>query len=307
MWWKAYMTTFSVKFWGVRGSIPTPGRETARFGGNTSCIEVRLDGRLLIFDCGTGIRLLGGTLLGEKFKERIDILVTHTHWDHIQGFPFFAPIFIPGNVVHVWGPFQDQKSFSAVMASQMSYSYFPVESLALTSAPTYHDIGEGQQEVGAAKVRSLMFNHPIFNLGYRVDSEGKSMAYTGDHEPYYDLVYGDSKDLENFREQEEMQKWVDTMNHRAVDFVRGVDLLIADAQYTDQEYEKKRGWGHSTFNQTVKLALDAGVKRLVLFHHDPARSDRELLEIERTIRKSVQERGAKLKVHAAREGMRIEF
>jgi phosphoribosyl 1,2-cyclic phosphodiesterase len=301
------MATFAVKFWGVRGSIPTPGRETARYGGNTSCIEVRLDSNLLIFDCGTGIRLLGEALLNEKFNQRIDILVTHTHWDHIQGFPFFAPIFIPGSAIHVWGPFQDQKSFGAVMALQMSYSYFPVKSLELASGPVYHDIGEGQHDIGTANVKSLMFNHSVFNLGYRIDAEGKSMAYTGDHEPYYDIVYGESKDPENFREQEEIQRRVGEMNHRAVEFVRGVDLLIADAQYTDQEFEKKRGWGHSTFNQTVKLAIDAGVKRLVLFHHDPARSDRELMEIERTIRKSVQERGAKLKVYAAREGMQMEF
>lgn len=301
------MATFFVRFWGVRGSIPTPGKATAKYGGNTSCIEVRLDDRLLILDCGTGIRLLGGALLAEKYNRRIDILVTHTHWDHIQGFPFFEPLFVPGNSIHVWGPFQDQKSFSAVMASQMSYSYFPVEAFHLMSPPTYHDIGEGQHEIGGATIRSLMFNHPIFNLGYRIDAEGKSLVYTGDHEPYYDIVYGESTDPENFREQEEMRQRVDALNLRVVDFARGADLLIADAQYTDQEYEKKRGWGHSTFNQTVKLALDAGVKRLVLFHHDPARSDRELAEIERAIRKSVQDRGVRLKVYAAKEGMQIEF
>ncbi|MDQ7778920.1 MAG: MBL fold metallo-hydrolase, partial [Planctomycetota bacterium] len=118
-----------VKFWGVRGSIATPGKSTVKYGGNTSCIEVRVGNRLIVLDCGTGMRALSGALLQEKYTGRIDILVSHTHWDHIQGFPFFAPIFIPGSEVHVWGPMQDQKSFQEVMKSQMSYSYFPVESM----------------------------------------------------------------------------------------------------------------------------------------------------------------------------------
>ncbi|MDQ7778921.1 MAG: MBL fold metallo-hydrolase, partial [Planctomycetota bacterium] len=177
----------------------------------------------------------------------------------------------------------------------------------LASAPIYHDIGEGEFEAAGAKVRSMMFNHPIFNLGYRIEYEGVSMAYTGDHEPYYDVLYGGSSDLDNFQEQEEIQRWIQNINKRVVDFVKGADVLVADAQYTDAEYEKKRGWGHSSFDQTVHLALDAEIKKLFLFHHDPLRSDLELAEIERTLRKSLKERGSKLKVYAAREGAEIEI
>ncbi len=224
-----------VRFWGVRGSIPVPGPDTVEFGGNTSCIEVRTGKGLFVLDSGTGIRGLGLSLLSQPGPIRLHLLITHTHWDHINGFPFFVPIYAPGNSIDVYGPrnLHSETGIKDVLTLQMDYSYFPVRTSELSATLEYHDLDEGTFEAEDARVTTKFLNHPVYMLGYRIESGGKTVVYTGDFEPYHNV----------FTKEEESRIFevVEHANRRAVELARDADVLIGDAQYTLEEYEKKRG------------------------------------------------------------------
>ncbi|HEX8440141.1 MBL fold metallo-hydrolase [Archangium sp.] len=247
---------FQVRFWGVRGSIPSPGPKTQRYGGNTPCVEMRCGDELLIFDLGTGVRVLGDELLASGGPARGSIFLSHYHYDHLQGLPFFTPIFIPKYAFTVYGAPRDGRSVKEVLAGQMVQPYFPVTAEQVFKAQlTYKDLGSGQVlELGPARIRTLDLNHPGGNMGYRVECGGKSVVYATDVE------HGCAQDKD------------------LVEFTRDADMLIIDAMYTTDEYRghngaSKEGWGHSTWESAVETANAAKVKKLVLFHHDPNRDD----------------------------------
>ncbi len=303
-----------VRFWGVRGSIPTPGPETVKYGGNTACIEVRLDdGRIIIIGAGSGIRALGNKLVFEDMKKGpldIDLFLSHTHWDHIMGFPFFTPIFIPGNKIRVHGPVNiGDEDLEKIVAGQMSYNYFPVKADELAADITYRVLKEETFNLyDDVKVTTIILNHPIIDLGYRIEADNSVLVTVYDHEPYRNLFEG-SDDEDEFDEiaRIEGEKAAKINNLRVTRFMKNADLLIHDAQYTNKEYlDSKIGWGHSPMEHVVYTGIKAGVKRLALFHHDPTRKDIELDKLERIIKNRVSKiKSTNIEVFFAREGQEI--
>jgi phosphoribosyl 1,2-cyclic phosphodiesterase len=256
-----------VKFWGVRGSVPVPGAHTSGIGGNTSCVEVRCGDELLVFDGGTGLRLLGKSLAAQM-PLTLHLFFSHVHWDHIQGFPFFGPAFVPGNIIHMYGGAQVAGRVESAMVGQMESPSFPVHLEQLPATLRFHDLHAGDvvELEGGTRVRCAAGNHPGGVLAYRVEHGGRSVVYMTDHEP------------EDGQQPEPM-----------VDLCRGADLLIYDCMYTPEEYcgakdgVSRVGWGHSTFEVGAALAREAGVAELLLYHHDPDQSDREVADkVERT-------------------------
>ena len=278
-----------VKLWGVRGSIPCPGPHTQKYGGNGACLELRVgDGRrIIVIDAGSGIRELGNAIMKNDLPKGpliIDLFLSHTHWDHIMGFPFFTPIYVPGVKINVYGPvtFEDDP-LEEVVGGQMKYRYFPVNFGELSSDINYIrlkeepliDLGDG------LKLSTKILNHPVTTLGYRFEFEGKIFCTCYDHEPFRNLFITDEEhpdyDEGMAVEGEEVAQ---EQNIILEQFYAGADLLIHDAQYTEEEYQLNRiGWGHSSMEHAAIAATRAGVKKLALFHHDPDRSDQELDEM----------------------------
>ena len=282
-----------VRFWGTRGSIAAPGPSTARFGGNTSCVEVRAsDGTVIILDCGTGARELGLHLAQTMPQPiRLHLFIGHTHWDHIQGFPFFVPAFLPGSELNIYAPLGFQRGLEEAMAGQMEYSYFPVKMRDLRSRIHFTELDEGFFRVGGVLVETQFLNHTAPTIAYRMTSDGATIAYATDHEPFWNASGRVSQH---------------PGDERHIAFLKGANLVIHDAQYTDAEYRDKVGWGHSSIDYAVDVALAAGVERLVLFHHDPAHDDAMMERMEAMARAHVGQRGQALDVLAAREGLELE-
>jgi diguanylate cyclase (GGDEF)-like protein len=281
-----------VRFWGTRGSIATPGPKTARYGGNTSCVEVRAaDGTVIILDCGTGARELGLHLAQTMARPmRLHLFIGHTHWDHIQGFPFFVPAFLPGSELNIYAPFGFQRGLEEAMAGQMEYSYFPVKMRDLRSRIHFTELDEGFFRVGDVLVETQFMNHTAPTVAYRMTSDGATVVYATDHEPFWNASGRVSQH---------------PGDERHITFLRGANLVIHDAQYTGDEYGDKVGWGHSSVEYALDVALAAGVERLVLFHHDPAHDDETMERIEAMARGHVARRGQALDVLAAREGLEL--
>lgn len=276
----------TVRFWGVRGSVPAPGPETCRYGGNTSCVELRAGGELLILDAGTGIRKLGLALCAGCSPIRGTLLISHAHWDHIHGLPFFAPVMSPGNRFHVYGCAGSEPHMRTTLAGQMETPYFPLSLEDLPDTLEFHELGEDPIEVGAVRVQTVRLHHPGMTLGFRVEAEGRAVVYATDQEPH---AAGDGAEP--------------ALDADLLRFARGADLLIADAQYTPDEYSSRVGWGHSSVRDAVRLALEAGVGRLALFHHDPERTDSAVDALLATARGEIVRRGGALECVAAAEGM----
>lgn len=262
-----------IKFWGVRGSIPVPGPNTVKYGGNTTCIEIRTDdNELIILDGGSGIFPLAQSLLGEM-PLTANVFITHSHWDHIQGLPFFIPIFVPGNRLRLHGAYDvvSERGVEQIMDVQLQYSFFPVREAEIKASSEYVTLAPGQVvQLGSTRVTAVPLNHPVVNFAYRIDSNGKSVCFTGDHEPHYNIY--DPAD-ESFQEY---QALIEEKEQAIVQALRGVDLLIADAAYTAEEYPAKKGWGHGSYDSCIDLAKKAGAKILYCTHHEPTRSDAAL-------------------------------
>ena len=258
---------------GTRGSIPVPGQDTLKYGGNTTCIEITTtDGERIIIDGGSGIRQLGLEQLDHQ-PLTISLFLTHTHWDHIQGIPFYTPLFIPGNNVNILGAFDPvyQKDLREMLTAQMEYCYFPVRESELKANITYTTLKEGEPIiVGSATITPILLNHPVLNYGYKIQDNGKTFFFTGDYEPATNIY-----DLED-DSFEQYQELVDQQNSFISDFIKNADIVVMDAQYTEAEYETKKGWGHGTYDSCIALATKAKVKKLYLTHHDPTRTDDQL-------------------------------
>ena len=290
-----------VRFWGTRGSIAVPGPDTVRFGGNTSCVEATTSaGGCFLFDCGTGARALGATLAAQAPKPIVaTILLSHTHWDHIQGFPFFAPLFIPGSRITVCGPEGSSGSLRDVLAGQMEFTYFPVEIGQLPATITFRELGEGPYEIGGARIVAQFLHHPAMTLGYRLEADGATVVYACDHEPFSETLWHD--DLARSR----AESIVHEGDRRHARFMAGADLVIHDAQYTPQELPAKKNWGHSTYEYAVALAAAAGVRRLVLTHHDPTHDDAFVAAIETRARAYAAGLEYGVQVRCAYEGLEL--
>ena len=313
---KGELLAIKVTFWGVRGSIPTPGKTTVRYGGNTACLELRFgaEDRLIIVDAGSGIRELAGEILRKDLKKNghveTKIFLTHTHWDHIMGYPFFTPIYIKNTKLEVFGPVSfEEDPLENVVGGQLQYKYFPVNLGQLEADIHYTRLKEVEQDLGGGiKLTTKYLNHPITVLGYKFEYQGKVFCTAYDHEPYsniFDVPPSDpSYNPEAVREGALAAK---EENDKVEAFFAGADVLVHDSQYTDKEYLKdKKGWGHSSFEWAIKSAHRARVKHLVLFHHDPERSDDKLEELyngyvskikgQTTMRVSLAQEGASIEV-----------
>jgi phosphoribosyl 1,2-cyclic phosphodiesterase/CheY-like chemotaxis protein len=290
-----------VRFWGTRGSIAVPGPDTVRFGGNTSCVELTTSGGgCFMFDCGTGARALGARLVAHgPMPLSATILLSHTHWDHIQGFPFFAPLFIPGARITVCGPEGSGRSLRDVLSGQMEFTYFPVEIRQLPATITFQELGEGTYEIGGARIIAQYLHHPAMTLGYRVEADGAAVVYVCDHEPFSEILWRDTP-APSYAES-----IVHEGDRRHARFMAGADMVIHDAQYTPEESPSKKNWGHNTYEYAVGLAAAAGVRQLVLTHHDPTHDDAFVEEIETRARGYAADLGDAVRVCCAHEGLEV--
>lgn len=281
-----------VKFWGTRGSIPTPGPSTTRYGGNTACVEVRCGGKILMLDCGTGAREMG-LALAEEFKGKgveVHILVGHTHWDHIQGFPFFAPAYLTGSRLTIYSLRGSDKSLEKVFGGQMDASYFPVPLSGLVAHLKFVEL-RGPVKLGPVSISNIFLNHPGLAVGYRIEYGSKSLVYLSDHE---NLCRMSGDNAQNRKREESIDE-----------FARGADLYIREAQYTDEEYPAKRGWGHSTWSDALESAHRAQVKTLALYHHEPTHGDDELDRIVAAAHARMKTRGMQFTCFAAADNMEL--
>ena len=297
-----------LRFWGVRGSYPAPFDTHYGVGGNTSCVEIRVDDHIVICDAGTGIIPFGNELMKQQDIREITVLLTHYHWDHISGLPFFVPAFVPGWTINFFGPGETNTEIAAHLSDQMKAPYFPVETETWLAEINYMEPSKEPLKVGPITIDHFNVHHPGSTYGYRIQVGNKIIVYASDNElAFINQSIDDRK--EEFDEQEQMvlEEMKEEEKYRVIEFMDGVDVLIHDAQYTSQDYEKKRGWGHSCYIDTVASAIDANVKNLYLFHHDPNYDDAAVEKLHEHASQIIRENNADLVCHLAREGMILDL
>lgn len=278
-----------VKFWGTRGEIVTPGQATLRYGGNTSCVEVlSSNGTLVILDAGSGLKILGTTLTS---SQNGSLLITHTHWDHIQGIPFFFPLFDPNNQWDIYAPKGLEHSIRETLVGEMQYQGFPSVLEQLGASIEYHELVVGEFFIDDILIKTFYLNHPALTLGYRLEADGVSLVYCCDHEPYTTEL-AEGKPVKDNKQ-----------NNRLINFLQDADLAICDAQYTMKEYQSKKGWGHGTIEYVAELCRSANVTKLALSHHDPSRDDASIDREVALIQKKMKEQSSSLEIFAACEGL----
>jgi phosphoribosyl 1,2-cyclic phosphodiesterase len=295
-----------VRFWGTRGSVPTPGRYTIRYGGNTPCVEVRLrNNELIVLDAGTGIRCLGDELMTRRERVKAHILVSHPHWDHIQGFPFFRPAFVEGNEFTIIGSETETSSIRKVMSDQMNSIYFPVNIEDVKAMMEFRAVEEETLEIHDGTITTCLVNHPAFALGFRLSYDGGTVVYISDNEPFDRRSIGLLKNLDK-RTVDLFSQSKGDVNERIYEFCRDADVLIHDSTYTPEEYASRIGWGHSHYLFSLQVARNSHAKQLVLFHHDPSHNDAMIDGILETCRREIQTRNDSFLCVAAAEGMEID-
>jgi len=275
-----------ITFWGVRGSIATPGSDMGYFGGNTSCIAVRAGTNQLILDAGTGLRPLGTSLMrGRQLKRSYHLLLSHFHLDHLSGLPFFQPLYQKGVSLHIYGPKGNHRSLRQIIATLFNEEYFPLPLKAVPAHLRLHSLREQNKRISGFSVTSFYLNHPGSTLGYIIESNNKRLAYITDHEPIRQYRHCTRESVARYEK-------------RLQSYLSGVDLMIHDAQYLNRQYPHYRGWGHSPWSYAIQLAKSAGVSDVVLYHHDPANDDQTLKHAWARL-KAQKNRG--VKIHLARE------
>jgi len=278
-----------LKFWGTRGSIPSPGPDTIKYGGNTTCIELRLDdGTLIIFDAGTGIRNLGTELIRSRKNKIINLFISHSHWDHIQGFPFFKPAYQDDTIINIFGCPPTYDKLREILTNQMESQYFPVNFTELKAKIIFKEINNGHYKIGNGILSFIQNNHPGTAYGVKVTESGCKMVFITDNE----LIPS----------EKEPDQW-----KKFVDFCQDADLLIHDAQYLNSELINNSGFGHSSFEETLNLGLQAHVKHLIFFHHNPSRTDSELDYILNNVQERLMDLESNIEISAATEGLAISL
>ncbi len=275
----------NVKFWGTRGSIPTPGKNTVKYGGNTTCLEIVFNsGRKIIIDAGSGIRLIVKEILSE-YKNEISLFLTHSHWDHIQGFPFFTPIFSDNYSIHIYGVSPTFERLLDILKGQMELIYFPVQYKQIGATINFERIDSSGIIMDDVRINSIMTNHTLETHAFKFEENRKTFVFMTDNEL-------DHPDIAKVSYKEHLN------------FVKGVDVLVHDAQYKKEEMKKFKGWGHSSWQKVVSFAKKAGVKKLYLTHHDPERSDSQ---IDKIIKEANKISGDDLTVYGAIEGKNFKI
>ena len=291
----------TIRFWGTRGSIPSPGKSTVKYGGNTSCVELRAGNEILIFDAGTGIRDLGNQLINEFKSQQVTVhlFVSHTHWDHIQGFPFFMPAYNKNFQIIIYGPPARDKSLKDLFKFQMDSEYFPVPLGGLNAQIVMQEVREPFR-IGNLSVTSYYMNHPAMTLSYKIFDGEKTFIYAPDNEPYRYTLHAARKDQLGSQYGAELDQ-------KFIDFIRGADLIVSEAQYTLEEYKSKVGWGHSPIESIVEFAIKANVKQLALFHHDPSHDDATVDAIVKHAQRLLSLQKSSVQCFGAAEGMEIKL
>ncbi|HCL55880.1 MAG TPA: MBL fold metallo-hydrolase [Spirochaetia bacterium] len=307
----------TVKFWGVRGSIPVPGEDTVKIGGNTSCIEIMNDkNELLIIDAGTGIKNLGNHIVSAYLAtgmKKCSLILTHTHWDHIQGLPFFTPLYLKDFEIYVYGPARDKDTIENILAGQMNYPYYPVKISDLKAKIFFNDIEEKPFTIGSYQIIPKVLNHPVKTYGYKIFCEGKIITTVYDHEIYRNVVLEDNPMIMNDlkiggEEVLEASKEVSRRNQEIVDFIRDSNILIYDAFCTEKEYyDGKQGWGHGPIEFLIENTKHAPVRNLVLFHHAPEKKDKDVLKMKKYLENFVKSLDYKVNLIIAKEGLKIKL
>lgn len=297
-----------IRFWGVRGSYPAPFGSHLRVGGNTSCVELRVDNHVLVCDGGTGIIPLGNSLMTQAEIKELTIIITHYHWDHISGLPFFIPAFVPGWKVNLFGPGDSRQEIEKRIAGQMIDPYFPVEVEMWLADINYLITRNNQLSYGPFHIETFNVHHPGSTFGYRIFVHDKLIVYVSDNElSFIDKAIAlrepelDKKELELIKHMQTEER------HKALDSFRNAHVVIHDAQYTPEDYAKKRGWGHSCYLDTAQFAMDANVKHLYLYHVDPGYNDSKIEDLHRSTAKLIHEQNSSLECHIAREGLIIDI
>lgn len=297
-------TPTRVRFWGVRGSIPSPGPDTVIYGGNTTCIEVRADEQLIVLDAGSGIRQLGRHLANE-FKGQamsVHVLISHTHWDHIQGFPFFLPAYMPNNHVTVLGYEGARQGLESTLMGQMESAYFPVSMGQMPSNLNIEELSENSFKIGKIEVETFFANHPGVCVGYRLNTSSGSIVFLPDNEPHARQRMTSTDEPE---QSFEILEYARKQDEKLIKFIENADVVIMDSQYDADEYKSHIGWGHGCVDDVVALAVVAKVKKLFLFHHDPDHDDAFVRGMEEWAQELVTIHGGTTEVVAAREGAEI--
>ena len=295
-----------LKFWGVRGSIPTPGPGTVQYGGNTSCVELRAAGEIIILDAGSGLCPFGRSLTKEFGSQPLNLtlLLTHTHWDHIQGLPFFRPVYQPQCRMRILGYEGARRGLVNVLSGQMESPYFPVLFDELPGNIQIEELKDMEFQVGALRVKAWFANHPGICVGYRIFTNEGSVAFFPDNEPHTSLH---NRGKSPAADSGAALAYAEAQEQKTIEFLRGADVLILDSQYDCEEYKSHVGWGHGCVDYAVSLAIKAGVKKLFLFHHDPEHDDAKVESMMIHARKLVAEQKSTLQVDAACEGVVVEL